>query len=634
MKILYVTPHLSTGGLPQYLTKKIESLIDEHEIHVVEYDNISCDFVVQRNKILNLIGDKLITLDQNTHYQLTTYIQNQSFDIVHFEEFSESFIDFEILKGVYNSNRTYKILETTHGSHEQKKVFLPDAFVFVSQAHIEMYSKYSVPSHIVEYPIEKKQKSLRTEALAKLGLDPSKKHVLNVGLFTPGKNQGEIFEYAKHLPDYQFHFVGNQAGNFEFYWGDLMKNKPDNCIVWGERHDIELFYDAADLFLFTSKLELNPLVIKEALCWNLPILMYDSPIYYHNFDKYKNITYLSDHNEINLQLLKQEPLDTSSEIVVITAYPDTPEKENFLIDCIKNIKLLGYNIMISSHYNISQDILNMVDDSVIDLTDNLLYRNEYNTYNVSSYIYSSNNQRYITRSMKFNHGFSVWTLWQNAINKLDGDKYKKIHVVDYDCLITDNRYLMEHNIHLEKNDFVFYKSTDNFEHDRVTTNIFSFNYEVGKQLFNKIKNKNDLFNNKYNTSILEQILYHLCVDNKYLFTHIDSERLRRYGTKFDMVCVQDLNITEFTHGDFGYNIFEYDKEYDIIYIKNLKTKIIINNSLLEDYFTGEAFYLLKKDCKHIVTYLDNTEKYDMLEHAIHNKIKIYDETILNERLIK
>ena len=34
------------------------------------------------------------------------------------------------------------------------------------------------------------------------------KHVLNVGLWTSRKNQAEVIEYAKLLPDVQFHFVG------------------------------------------------------------------------------------------------------------------------------------------------------------------------------------------------------------------------------------------------------------------------------------------------------------------------------------------------------------------------------------------------------------------------------------------
>ena len=40
MKILYITPHLSTGGTPQYLLKKIELLHDDNDIYVIEYNDL------------------------------------------------------------------------------------------------------------------------------------------------------------------------------------------------------------------------------------------------------------------------------------------------------------------------------------------------------------------------------------------------------------------------------------------------------------------------------------------------------------------------------------------------------------------------------------------------------------------
>ena len=54
-KLLYVTPHLSTGGLPQYLLKKIEHFKNEFEIFVVEYADLSPIYVVQKNKIKDII---------------------------------------------------------------------------------------------------------------------------------------------------------------------------------------------------------------------------------------------------------------------------------------------------------------------------------------------------------------------------------------------------------------------------------------------------------------------------------------------------------------------------------------------------------------------------------------------------
>ena len=64
MRILYITPHLSTGGAPQYLLKKIELLHDDNDIYVIEYNDLG-HYRVQKDKILNILNDRLITLSDN-----------------------------------------------------------------------------------------------------------------------------------------------------------------------------------------------------------------------------------------------------------------------------------------------------------------------------------------------------------------------------------------------------------------------------------------------------------------------------------------------------------------------------------------------------------------------------------------
>ena len=98
----------------------------------------------------------------------------------------------------------------------------------------------------MEYPIEYKSSINKESAKQTLGMDPNKKHVVNVGLFSSRKNQAEIVEYAKKLLDYpiQFHFIGNQAENFKRYWEPIMQDFPANCTWWGERADVSTFYEA------------------------------------------------------------------------------------------------------------------------------------------------------------------------------------------------------------------------------------------------------------------------------------------------------------------------------------------------------------------------------------------------------
>lgn len=293
MKVLIITPHLSTGGLPQYLWWWISQLqLPKEDILVVEYNFLSPHYVVQREKISKIAT--IESLGQNK-IQLLNIIRRTKPDVIHIFEHPELFIDREIAKRIYESD--IPIIESTHTSQFdiQNKEFLPDKFILPCEFSRRLLLPLNVDSDVVEYEYTPLNIS-KIEAQKYLGLDPSYKHVLNVGLFTPGKNQGELIELAKQFNNEKiiFHFVGNQAQNFEGYWKPLMENLPSNCAIWGERNDVDYFYAACDLFYFSSKLELNPLVIKEALSYNMPILAHKLTTY---LDKYDGLITYIDNNE-------------------------------------------------------------------------------------------------------------------------------------------------------------------------------------------------------------------------------------------------------------------------------------------------------------------------------------------------
>ena len=301
-KIVFIAPHLSTGGMPQYLVRQIELIKDEHEVYCIEWDNVTGGvLVVQRNKVVNLLGDRLITFGENKH-ELFTLIERIKPDIIHLQEIPELFMQKDVADKLYSMDREYVIIETSHdsGYDTNDKIYLPDKFLMVSRFQASLYDRFNIPCDIVEYPIENKIRTKsREQALTELGLDPNLKHVINVGLFTPRKNQAEVIEYARMLQNYpiQFHFLGNQADNFKFYWEPLMQHFPPNCKWWNERSDVDTFYEAADLFLFTSQgsstdHETMPLVIREALGWKVPSLIYNLPVYMGYFDQYNTIEYL------------------------------------------------------------------------------------------------------------------------------------------------------------------------------------------------------------------------------------------------------------------------------------------------------------------------------------------------------
>jgi SAM-dependent methyltransferase len=295
-KLLYVAPHLSTGGMPQYLLKQIQSFVDKFEIVVVEYNDHSGGvFVVQKNQINDLV--KLYSLYENKE-EILDIIKSEKPDIIHFQEIPHHFVDTKILDVIFdNDKRKYNIVVTTHGSltNPDEIRYHPDRYVLVSEWSRRKFEHLGIETDLWEYPIED-IKYDKDKAKEELGFEKDWKHVLMVGLFTEGKNQGEVFAVARQMEKYKikFHFVGNQAMNFESYWKPLMKAKPDNCVIWGERNDVEKFYKATDMFYFSSKLELNPLSVKEALSYGLPSIFRRLHTYLDSYDDNPLVRYIDD----------------------------------------------------------------------------------------------------------------------------------------------------------------------------------------------------------------------------------------------------------------------------------------------------------------------------------------------------
>lgn len=312
-KLLYICPHLSTGGQPQYTYKQIESFINNFDIEVVEINNTGGNaFVVQKNRIKSLAV--LHTLGDNKS-QILEIIREFKPDIIHFQEIPEFDLSHQILDEIFKKDRKYFIVVTTHGSftNPEEIIYQPDRYVLVSKWSKQRFddADLGVETTTWEYPIEDYVFD-KESAQKELGLDPTWKHVLNVGLFAPGKNQAEVFDIARQLEKYKikFHFVGNQAGNFEHYWLPLMKHKPDNCVVWGERNDVDKFYAACDLFYFSSVLELNPLSIKEALSYKMPCMFRRLQTFLDTYDNNPLVSYIDGDlkkiKQIILQKLKPD----------------------------------------------------------------------------------------------------------------------------------------------------------------------------------------------------------------------------------------------------------------------------------------------------------------------------------------
>ena len=309
-RVLFVPMHLSTGGSPQWLLELIKVSILENEVFVAEFNNYGT-YNIQKDKIIDLVGKKSYECIgpcfsdnwKEERNRLWEIIQKFKPHIIHFNEIPENFeyngFPEELLEKIYSPDRSYQIFETCHDNAFDfiNKVHHPDGYICVSDYHPRKIKDIfpEANCYIWDYTIPKKNRPDRVKMLTSLGLDPDKTHVLNVGLFHENKNQKFIYDIAKQILDenVQFHFIGNDCYLSNCGIEDI--NLP-NCKVWGERSDVETFYSCMDIFFFPSLRELNPLSVKEALSWGMPVLMnrIEACDLYKKYENNKNVTFIDD----------------------------------------------------------------------------------------------------------------------------------------------------------------------------------------------------------------------------------------------------------------------------------------------------------------------------------------------------
>jgi autotransporter strand-loop-strand O-heptosyltransferase len=324
-RLIYLAPHLSTGGMPQFVLTRLLALKEqeEYEIHLVEYTQYSNMYTVQRDQIIDLLGDRFHTIGYLNNKDvvtrsndLTNLITELKPDIIHIDECPEAFdgfnkLDIDFMEWLYRPDQSWRLVETCHNIWFKgaEKLYEPDAYFFCTPYHSDNnFKDNQAHKAVIEYPIIDLRPTVdqKLAAKAELEMDPDKIHILNVGLWTPGKNQAEAVNIAKICNElfpgkYQFHFVGNQASNFQDYWQPILEDLPANVKVWGERNDTHLFYTAADAFIFNSTWECNPLALREAIGYGLPTFSRNLPQYLDMFTPY--IVELQDDLQQNADII-------------------------------------------------------------------------------------------------------------------------------------------------------------------------------------------------------------------------------------------------------------------------------------------------------------------------------------------
>jgi len=225
-----------------------------------------------------------------------------------------------------------------------------------------------------------------------------------------------------------------------------MKDKPDNCILWGERNDVPDFLQASDMFLFCSKgdrnnKELNPIAIKEAMEYSDVVkLMHDLDVYCGKYRDFDNVYHLTgDIDKDASTLLESLNLaKTDEELVIIGTYPNLKERVRLTKECINSLKSLGKKIMLVSHYPVDADIQRMVDYYVYDGYNPLTHHSYYTKFYYYAHDYDVDIN--INGLKDTNQSLTVLTNLFNAFKTAKQLGYRRAFYTTYDVIV-DSRDL-------------------------------------------------------------------------------------------------------------------------------------------------------------------------------------------------
>ena len=110
----------------------------------------------------------------------------------------------------------------------------------------------------------------RNEIREEFHIPNNQKVVGMVGILNPFKNQKFLIEIAKDLPKVTFLFVGEGPDRLML---EEQSKELENVIFTGRRNDVHKFYSAFDVFAFPSLYEGFPMVLVEAQCSGVNIIM-------------------------------------------------------------------------------------------------------------------------------------------------------------------------------------------------------------------------------------------------------------------------------------------------------------------------------------------------------------------------
>ena len=220
------------------------------------------------------------------------------------------------------------------------------------------------------------------------------------------------------------------------------------------------------------------------------------------------------------------------EVVIVLAHCDTDEKISLLEETISVSKSQGFDVIVSTHIQVPDNIYNISDYVIYDKENPIITQDEYLKFGMYLHYFINYPDIRIKYNFSINHGYAVLKLIKNAISLAITNGYDISHIINYDYIIYDNSVFEKHLSLLDEYDVVSY----NWGNNIICSAFFSTKNEPLNKILFDIKSKEDYCS--VNLGILEEFLYHMYSSNNYKI-HLEDIDLIRENNGIDKITVNN-----------------------------------------------------------------------------------------------
>ena len=265
----------------------------------------------------------------------------------------------------------------------------------------------------------------------------------------------------------------------------------------------------------------------------------------------------------------------TNESVVILSYANTPEKLDILKECILSSTNQGYKVILSSSYQVPDEIQLLCDYTIFDKENPVITGSDLEKIGGAIFFWLSFPNFKNQHCVDMNHSYAVLKLMKNAatIAKING--ISKLHYLNYDYIIQDRNLLPNQSESLNNNDLFYYYYTENENY--MNTGIFSINTQQMLDSFSHINSKSDYCDQGY--PILEEYMLKRFKERQ---LKIDKDLLVniKQNNKIDLIATSDFLTQKKIEGK-EFNLYLYlskeenTNELYLIVVSDIETNMIV-----------------------------------------------------------